>query len=149
VKDLKVAEAVPMLFILLIIIPALTSTVTAQTMNESCSYLRHLLNEEFRKAYTLSVEGLNTSQVIKDLDKAVKLMDSGKCREASELLSKASQELKVMSSSAGAEVMRKEAVKWSTVAVLASLPVITYLLLPRAYLRLWFRYRKKWRVRKP
>lgn len=48
---------------------------------------------------------------------------------------------------AGETYSRLLLLKATTVALLASIPIAVYLLLPRAYLYLWFRVRRKWVVR--
>ncbi len=100
----------------------------------------------YEEAYKLAKRGIDVEEVVHMLDQALKLARQGDTGEAQRLLEEASRRLDTLSSQADSILLRARLEKYLTVAVLASIPVATYLLLPRLYLRLWYRSRKRWVV---
>ncbi len=100
----------------------------------------------YTDAYRLAKRGIDVSTVIHELDKALKLARRGDVEEAQRLLDDASARLQQLESGASSTLLRARLEKFLAVAVLAAIPVATYLLLPRLYLRLWYKSRRRWVV---
>ena len=100
----------------------------------------------YREAYRLARRGVDVSDIVHELDGALRLARQGRVEEATRLLEDASTRLERLSEQAGGILLRARLEKYLAVAVLASLPVITYLLFPRLYIQVWYRSRRRWVV---
>jgi len=94
----------------------------------------------------LESSGLNVSSLVEELDKAVKLYYSGERSKALRILQSIEASVSKLKPLAREAAARRTMEKAITVAALASAPIAVYLLLPRAYLYLWYRLRRKWIV---
>ena len=94
----------------------------------------------------LESKGVDVSSLIEDLDKAIKLYEMGERKEALKIIRSIEAEVSKLKAIANEVAMRRTIYKAVTVAALASIPVIVYFLLPRAYLYLWYLPRRKWIV---
>jgi len=103
-----------------------------------------VLVEEAGKLYS---KGVDVAMVIEKLDNAIALYESGRIDEAYAALSEARSMIMDLSSVADRVYYYNTLVKAVTVAVLAVIPIAIYLLLPRIYLYVWFKTRRKWIVR--
>ena len=103
-----------------------------------------VLVEEAGKLYS---KGVDVTMVIEKLDNAIALYESGRVDEAYAALSEARSMIMDLSSVADQVYYYNTLVKAVTVAVLAVIPIAIYLLLPRIYLYVWFKTRRKWIVR--
>lgn len=103
-----------------------------------------VLVEEAGKLYS---KGVDVTMVIEKLDNAIALYESGRVDEAYAALSEARSMIMDLSSVADQVYYYNTLVKAVTVAVLAVIPITIYLLLPRIYLYVWFKTRRKWIVR--
>ncbi len=103
-----------------------------------------VLVEEAGKLYS---KGVDVAMVIEKLDNAIALYESGRVDEAYAALSEARSMIMDLSSVADQVYYYNTLVKAVTVAVLAAIPIAIYLLLPRIYLYVWFKTRRKWIVR--
>jgi hypothetical protein len=103
-----------------------------------------VLVEEAGKLYS---KGVDVAMVIEKLDNAIALYESGRVDEAYAALSEARSMIMDLSSVADQVYYYNTLVKAVTVAVLAVIPIAIYLLLPRIYLYVWFKTRRKWIVR--
>jgi hypothetical protein len=103
-----------------------------------------VLVEEAGRLYS---KGVDVAVVIEKLDNAIALYESGRVDEAYAALSEARSMIMDLSSVADRVYYYNTMVKAVTVAVLAVIPIAIYLLLPRIYLYVWFKTRRKWIVR--
>jgi hypothetical protein len=103
-----------------------------------------VLVEEAGKLYS---KGVDVTMVIEKLDNAIALYESGRVDEAYAALSEARSMIMDLSSVADQVYYYNTLVKAVTVAVLAVIPIAIYLLLPRIYLYVWFKTRRKWIVK--
>ena len=99
------------------------------------------------RASKLHSMGVNTTSVVEKLSSAVEAYEHGDSEKAWALLNEARKIVEELEKGAGGTYSRLLLLKATTVALLASIPIAVYLLLPRAYLYLWFRVRRKWVVR--
>lgn len=125
----------PLLTFLLIIPP---SYAQAEFQDEIASIMRDL---EY-----LHSKGLDVKPVIETLNNAVKAYYESNVVYAHECLEKAKQLVRELKSVAENVYLANLVTKTCTVTALASLPLIVYFALPRAYLYLWFTFRRKWVV---
>jgi hypothetical protein len=91
-------------------------------------------------------KGLDVSDVIEKLNRAIVLYEENRSEEAIRLVEEARSLIDDMSRVADRVYYTNMALKAITVTALASIPVLVYFLLPRAYLYLWFKSRRKWLV---
>jgi ArsR family metal-binding transcriptional regulator len=103
-----------------------------------------VLVEEAGRLYS---KGVDVAVVIEKLDNAIALYESGRVDEAYAALSEARSMIMDLSSIADQVYYYNTMVKAVTVAVLAVIPIAIYILLPRIYLYVWFKTRRKWIVR--
>lgn len=98
----------------------------------------------------LSRLGVNVDDLVEDLSAALELINDGSSESlarARSILEDVRRRLEAVRSRASYEVAYRSLVKYSSVAVLAMIPLATYYLLPRVYLRIWFRARRRWVVK--
>jgi ArsR family metal-binding transcriptional regulator len=103
-----------------------------------------VLVEEAGRLYS---KGVDVAVVIEKLDNAIALYENGRVDEAYAALSEARSMIMDLSSIADRVYYYNTMVKAVTVAVLAVIPIAIYILLPRIYLYVWFKTRRKWIVR--
>lgn len=94
----------------------------------------------------LSELGIDTFGLSKELDRALDLIQKGRYSEANTVLLKVKKELESLKSRASHIHLINEVRKYTIVVLIGLAPVLTYFLLPRLYLYLWYRYRRKWLV---
>ena len=106
---------------------------------------------EFIKVYIdvvkLAEKGLDVTHLVEELKKAHYLLLNNETSEASLLLSSIKDEVKKLENNAPSLILYMNASKALLVALLASMPLIVYILLPRLYLYLWFKTRRKWVIK--
>lgn len=100
----------------------------------------------YGEAYRLSKRGVDVSDVVHRLDRALRLARQGDVEDASRVLDEAEALLSQLSGQASSTLLKARLEKYLAAAALASLPVLTYLLLPRLYLKIWYRSRRRWVV---
>ncbi len=151
-NNLRGVEALALILALSLALTA--SPMFSPTINASSIPERKALRNELIQLYTetvnLSREGVNVSGVVNDLSSALALIDEGSNEsliKASQILSNASKEINALRAEAPRIKLMNDLRLYGTVAVLASIPILTYFLLPRAYLIMWFRSRRRWLVR--
>lgn len=103
-----------------------------------------VLVEEAGRLYS---KGVDVAVVIEKLDNAIALYENGRVDEAYAALSEARSMIMDLSSVADQVYYYNTMVKAVTVAVLAVIPIAIYFLLPRIYLYVWFKTRRKWIAR--
>ncbi|MCS7099818.1 MAG: hypothetical protein RMH84_07200 [Sulfolobales archaeon] len=102
--------------------------------------------ELYRRVADLALQGVDVGELVKLLNSALDLLESGELGEASRVLSELEWMVSELEEEASAIVLEKSIAKYATVAALLSFPVAVYLLLPRAYLYLWYSSRRRWLV---
>lgn len=95
----------------------------------------------------LHSRGVDVERVVDLLNKAISEYVSGDVTAARTYLEEAKKVVESLKIEAEPTHARIIAVKTVIVACLVSIPLMIYFILPRLYLYLWFRFRKKWVVR--
>lgn len=96
----------------------------------------------------LNSRGVDVSSVVVELNRAIEFYSGNNYEEAYSCLNKARSLVEELKYNAESAFMGLLLIKALTVAILGSLPLLVYTLLPRAYLYLWFKFHKKWVVRR-
>lgn len=91
-------------------------------------------------------KGLEVKPVVEALNKAIEAYYKDNVAEANEYLKKARHLVEELKPVAETVYLVNLLTKACTVATLASVPLIVYLVLPRLYLHLWFASHRKWIV---
>lgn len=94
--------------------------------------------------------GIDVSGLVSKLSVALDLISDGSpnsLSKAESLINDVRSEVYRLKSEANYYVMYRSLYKYSVVAVLALIPLAIYYLLPRIYLIIWFRLRRRWVVR--
>jgi len=104
------------------------------------------LYELYTRTVRLASQGIDVGGVVEHLSKALKLLELGRYTEALEELGRAEGLLSELELGAGGTVLRMRLARYGTAAALASVPLATYLLLPRVYVYAWYRARRRWVV---
>jgi outer membrane PBP1 activator LpoA protein len=129
--------------LLIILVLSVYTTPLATTSSElDDSVIGSLVN----RASELYSKGLDVSSVVEKLNRAIVLYEENRPEEAARLVEEAGSILNDMSRVADRVYYTNMALKAVTVTALASIPILVYFLLPRAYLYLWFKSRRKWLV---
>ena len=102
----------------------------------------------FKLVERLSAEGVDVSEQIATLNKALELYREGRAGEADALVAEAAGQLEALEQ----QLPRIRAARWAslgvTVAALAAVPPLFYYFFPRLYALAWARARRRWLVRK-
>lgn len=105
-------------------------------------------HEKFLSIYgrvvDLALKGIDVHQYVVALNEALQLLESNKSEEAVELMNRIDSDLRELESRAGNIVFTKTLSKYTTATAILSLPAIVYFLLPRLYIYVWFRSRRRW-----
>jgi len=111
------------------------------------------VRKEFIDVYVdvakLGREGINVTSLVHELSKALKLIDEGSNEsllKAKAIIDHVKSEVKRLKAEAPRIILMDNLRKYLIVAALACIPIAFYFLLPRAYLALWFRVRRRWVV---
>jgi len=94
--------------------------------------------------------GIDVSGLVSKLSVALDLISDGSpdsLSKAESLINDVRSEVYRLKSEANYYVMYRSLYKYSIIAVLALIPLATYYLLPRIYLIIWFRLRRRWVVK--
>ncbi|AFH42523.1 hypothetical protein IOK49_03455 [Fervidicoccus fontis] len=92
--------------------------------------------------------GVNVSQLVNKLNYAVKLEQEGNITASSLIISQLQENISALMPSAESNYYKIIALKIIEIILLLSIPVLTYVFLPRIYLSIWYRSRRKWLVKK-
>lgn len=96
------------------------------------------------KAGELYSKGLNITVVLGKLNRAIALYEEGDVEDANMLLSEVNSLIGDMRALADRVYLVNMVIKIVTVLVLAVIPLAVYFLLPRIYLYVWYKTRRKW-----
>ncbi|MEM1936419.1 MAG: hypothetical protein QXU65_05715 [Sulfolobales archaeon] len=102
--------------------------------------------ELYSRTVELSLRGVETSEVEDLLASAIESIESGDYDRALKLMAEVERCLFVLEREAGPIALTKSLVKYGTAAILLSIPLLVYLLLPRLYIYLWYETRRNWVV---
>ncbi|MEM2007536.1 MAG: hypothetical protein QW154_07890 [Sulfolobales archaeon] len=102
--------------------------------------------ELYSRTVELSLKGVETGEVEDLLASTINSIESGDYDRALKLMSEVEKHLLVLEREAGFIVLTMNLVKYGTAAVLLSIPLLVYLLLPRLYIYLWYETRRNWVV---
>jgi len=99
------------------------------------------------KAKNLYMKGVNVTDVVRKLDEVVELYECGDIDRARDIFN--DTEVEVLELEKIADNVYRSIVisKAITIAFLVSIPVAVYYFLPRVYLYIWFKLRRRWLVR--
>ena len=98
------------------------------------------------KLSNLENKGGNVTDIIIEVNKAIQLAEKGNYKEANKILDKVEAEINSLEPQVEKQYKINTIKKYTTVSFLLALPLITYYALPRLYLLLWYRSRRKWLV---
>jgi len=96
------------------------------------------------KAGELYSKGLNITVVLEKLNRAIALYEEGGVEDADMLLSEVNSLIGDMRALADRVYLANMVIKVVTILVLAVIPLAVYFLLPRIYLYVWYKTRRKW-----
>ena len=132
---IRVINAIMLLFLLLVVLPVVLSSDFDSEIG--------ILVERTSELYS---KGLNVTIILEKLNHAIALYEEGSVEEASVLLREVESFIEDMSITASSVYLVNMVKKVVTIIVLAAIPVIVYFLLPRLYLYVWYKTRRKWIV---
>ena len=146
-RVLRTATSVCVLLLVLILLAhSVHNTLLASTDVEE-------VKKEFIEIYTniadLGKQGVNVSLLVHELSRALKLINDGSNKSVSEaktVLAHVRSEVESLKAKAPQIILMNNLRKYGTAAAIAAIPVAFYFLLPRIYLVIWFRVRKRWVV---
>ncbi len=139
------------LITVLITLAVLPQIATASYDEGSKDMLWSELTDLFAKTVELGRQGIDVSEITHNLSQALSLISKGDDRsleEASQILSHVRDEITRIDENKWRILLINDATKYSLVALILSVPVLTYFLLPRAYVIVWFKTRRRWVVEK-
>jgi hypothetical protein len=116
--------------------------------NSNFTNISEYFNYTYRKVLLLNIIGYNTSYLVFKLDKALKLILSGNINEAYIVLNNINSEADKLLKYSDKYVLSIIVYKTIISALILSIPIIFYLLYPRTYLYLWYKFKKEWVVKK-
>mgnify|MGYP000406751310 CR=1 FL=1 len=140
----RMNRAISILLILIVISLPIYSIVYSIDEDE----IRGRVAELYVRVYQLGRDGINVSHVISELNMIVGYIDEGRYDDALRLLDKVSNEVSSLEEVSNEIIFWSNFYKYSTVAILVSIPIMSYLLIPRIYTEIWFRLRRRWIVSK-
>ncbi len=133
----------------LAIIIAILSPVVSQPVHASLDPGDPLLQEAMdllSRIKELSKMEVNVTGLVHELNKSIALLQEGRREEARQILDELNDSVSRYEDAARSHYLRVRLYKYSIVWGLLSIPVLFYLLFPRIYLYLWFRWRRRWIV---
>ena len=134
---------------LLLLIPVALCSLQKVWAKDLRDELWSRVEELFTVIEKAGSEGMDVKELIRDLNKAIQLIRKGdeeSLRRAKAILDSLSARVEEISRELPRYRLVRDLCTYSRVALLLSIPVAMYFLLPRAYLRLWYRYRRRWLV---
>ncbi|RLG60686.1 hypothetical protein DRN84_04330 [Candidatus Geothermarchaeota archaeon] len=96
--------------------------------------------------YKLGKEGINVTSIVHELNTVVKYIDDGDPSKALDLLTKISSEVSDLEDRSGDIILWNNIYRYGSVAILLSIPVLAYLIIPRVYIEIWYRLRRRWSI---
>jgi len=134
------------------LLPALIAIAMLVLTHVVCAYAEQSFDYRVAEAANrlgeLYRKGVNVTDAVRLLDEAVKAFEDGNYSEASRLLNASLNRIAELEAIADRIYMFNLFTKALIIAVLAAIPLLIYIFLPRLYLYLWFRSRRRWVVRR-
>lgn len=131
------------LVIAALVIAALAAqAVEAQAPADEGARVWQELVQAYRIVADLSQAGINTTEYVRELRQALQAIDGGDYGRAQEILDRVMPQLQSLEGQRDSYVLMSNARKYATAAAILAIPPLTYYLLPRAYLRIWYRLRR-------
>jgi len=96
----------------------------------------------------LSSRGVDVRGLVERLNEALELYQRGDVGGALSAIKEVEARASTLKGTAEAVYMASTAYRYGVAAALLSTPALVYLLLPRIYLLLWYRSRRRWSVRR-
>jgi len=110
--------------------------------------VRDKLVNIYVRVYRLGRMGINVSHAVDLLNGVVEHLRVGDVDGANSLLDEAEALVSRLEASSGDTIFWMNFYKYGSAALLISLPILAYLIIPRLYLMLWYRLRRRWFVRR-
>ena len=133
--------------VLIMLVLILSTMGTIITYGEETS-IDEKIKEAYKIVYKLGKMGINVRDFVDKLNEAQKLIEEHHYDEAEKLVDEVLEDAKRLEEQAPSIVFWRDFTKAMTVVGLASIPVATYLFLPRIYLDMWYKLKRKWVVKK-
>ena len=102
----------------------------------------------YRRVYMLGRDGVNVTNIVRDLNMVLRYVREGNLDRAERLLNDIDARVSDLEARSGDILFWMNARKYSVAALLISLPILAYIFIPRIYLEAWYRLRRRWRVRR-
>lgn len=118
--------------------------VFAQT--QSLEGFDQRVGEVVERLSRLRSMGGNVTSLVEEVNKAIHYAESGDADSANRILDRVEANITSLEPVVEHEYKVHTIEKYGIVAFLLALPIIVYIGLPRLYLALWFRLRRKWIV---
>ena len=128
--------------LILLLLSSIVNTVPKDLMSDFLTV--------YKEVVELSRLGVDVSELVSKLSLALELIGDGSpesISKAESIVNEVRSEVYKLKSEANYYVMYRSLYKYSVVTLLALIPIATYYLLPRVYLIIWFRLRRRWVVR--
>ena len=106
------------------------------------------VEEAFIILESLSREGMNVSEPIHLLNSALALYRENKTEEAEKLLKQALERLRELENELPSYKFWRDLKLYSSIVVMALIPIAFYYFFPRVYAFSWYKTRRKWVVRR-
>ncbi|WFO74577.1 hypothetical protein J4526_05695 [Desulfurococcaceae archaeon MEX13E-LK6-19] len=134
--------------VLIIFVLTALTIGTIITYGEETTTIDNKIVEAYKIVYKLGRMGIDVKNLIDKLNEAQKLIDEQHYDEAEKLIDEVLEDARRLEEQAPSIVFWRDFTKAMTVVCLASIPVLTYLFLPRIYLDMWYKLKRKWVVKK-
>jgi len=128
--------------LILLLLSSIVNTIPNDLMSDFLTVYKDVVE--------LSRLGIDVDGLVSKLSLALDLIveDSPESiSKAESIVNEVRSEVYKLKSEANYYVMYRSLYKYSVVTLLALIPIATYYLLPRVYLIMWFRLRRRWVVR--
>ena len=102
----------------------------------------------YKRVYRLGREGINVTNIVRDLNMVLAYVREGDLDRAGRLLNDIDARVSDLEARSGDIIFWMNVRKYSTAAALISLPILAYIFIPRIYLETWYRLRRRWRVKR-
>lgn len=133
-----------------VLVPLLTTTAQTNVVPDNISTeLWGLFLQVYSKVEYLGSQGMNVSGLVNNLNHVLNIFERGDNEslvEARNLLLRLNDECDRMLEELPNYVLWRNIRLYSIIGFLVSVPVLAYVFLPRIYIRLWYRFHKKWLV---
>ena len=109
--------------------------------------LWHYLTIVYSKVERIGLSGVNTSFYIDKLNYVVYLIKHRDYINAYKLLKTIDEQVSIVLSELPSIEFYRNVIKYATAGILLAIPILSYYLIPRIYVFLWYRARKQWVIK--